>query len=207
MTQGNCCRMAAGPQLCSAAPGRTRSPPRPRRPPAPRAASPAAAPSAEPLPGDHEGGAGRHGAPGRGGGRSRGGWASAFRPWPPQPAACPRRSFVLFLATTCLSRGRPKGLRVGQPLPEGRSGVREGRAQLARPASLPSSLAFVACSLGRAADGAAFPPPSREFAVWTRSEHSKLSPSELGPVSRAAPAAPGVRGPRFSRWIQRCQAP
>lgn len=153
-------------------------------------------PSEEPRPGDQEawtcGGGGPRAALRAGGaggaGRARGALGSAF-PASGRSGSAARLpgSFVLFLPTTCLSSGpgRAQGRgrhsrRVFWSASEGCFGVREGECP--PPSSLAASLSpslspFVALP--------APPPPSPphthsgEFAVWTRSEHSKLSPSKL----------------------------
>lgn len=185
-------------------------PPRPPRHPHPHFLSgPRRVPSEKRLPavqgarGQAEGaGAGREG-PGPGspaGGQGSGSLGLGLpRRWgAPGPPPAFAWSFVLFLPTTCLSSGSERAQRKGRhsrrvsPLAsEGRFWVRE--EIISSSPSLPPLFSFVASTLGYDTVFAVFPPPTWEFAVWTRSEHSKLSPSKL---------RSGVEQPPRS-WVQR----
>lgn len=215
MTQGNCCRMAVGTRPDFAHQGRTRPPPRS----APRVLPGTPTPTSSPARGASlrrsgfprsKGREGRRRRPAlgervRGQGRRRGGQGSGSlglglpRRWgAPGPPPAFAWSFVLFLPTTCLSSGSERAQRKGRhsrrvsPLAsEGRFWVRE--EIISSSPSLPPLFSFVASTLGYDTVFAVFPPPTWEFAVWTRSEHSKLSPSKL---------RSGVEQPPRS-WVQR----
>lgn len=218
MTQGNCCRMAVRTRSDSAAPGLPPPPaPPPASSPALPAPAPPAflrsphflsvrpfEEAQRPLhPGTARCEAGGAGAPEE----RRGAWASAL-PTPGCPPILPPAcagSFVPLLPTTCLSRG-PEGTPSQDPpapperLPPSTRALIWGpegeQRPVARPlASLPSHFSLPFCRLysrtRRSLDCPPHPrPPSPgwDLPVGTHSEHSKLSPSELGRPSGAARA-------------------
>lgn len=110
------------------------------------------------------------------------------RPWgaPGPPPAFPG-SFVLFSSNYLSLQRVGEGPKKGLPLPEGLTisirGALLGERGGNTPAFLPPYLFLFSLLLPVRLDTTPppllFPPPTWEFAVWTRSEHSKLSPSKL----------------------------
>ena len=143
----------------------------------------------------------------RAGGARRGQGAGRLSLGPPRPWGAPGPppapglelcSFPPNYLSEPRAGGSPKD---GPQLPEGLPiNIRGSRPRL--PASLPprlSSPLFLFCCLyswTRHSLGC-LPPPTRELAVWTHSEHSKLSPSEVRP-GRGEPPPPR-RAPRGAR--------
>lgn len=109
-------------------------------------------------------------------------------PWgAPGPPPAFAGSFVLFSSNYLSQQRVGEGPKKGLPLPEGFTisirGALLGERGGNTPAFLPPYLFLFSLLLPVLLDTTPppllFPPPTWEFAVWTRSEHSKLSPSKL----------------------------